>query len=74
MDAETLDRLAIDQELVMMSINELSRERLQFRLEGIRELLAREAEKFAGETSEPTDLVVIAGLPALWDEASEQSR
>lgn len=72
MDAETLDGLTVDQQLVMMSIDELSRERLQFRLEGIREVLAREAERFADEQSPPTDLAIMAALPALWDQTGEQ--
>jgi DNA-binding transcriptional ArsR family regulator len=67
MDADTLDEFARQQKLILLSVQEVSRERLQFRLEALREVLAREGEQFAGEPSPPTDLLLIAGLPSVWD-------
>jgi DNA-binding transcriptional ArsR family regulator len=69
MDAEALDDLINQQQLGMLSINQMSRERFLYRLAGLRELIAREAELFPDADGEigATDAVVMAGLPLFWD-------
>jgi DNA-binding transcriptional ArsR family regulator len=71
MDAERFDQLARQQELLLASIGEMSRERLRFRLEALREVLAREREVFPQDPSPPTDLVLMVSLPAIWDGGGE---
>jgi DNA-binding transcriptional ArsR family regulator len=68
MDPVELDTLARDKHLAMMSINEVSRPRLEARLAAIREVMARESEQFVDEDSDTTDVVLIATLPLLWEE------
>lgn len=69
MDAAQLDALFSQQQLGMLSINWMGRERLRYRLEELRKLIAREAELFpdAEEERGTTDIVVMAGLPLFWD-------
>jgi DNA-binding transcriptional ArsR family regulator len=74
MDAEELDRYARAQQLIMLSIGELSRDRLQFRLNGLRHMLLQENEELQKEPSPPTDLVLFASLPALWNGASDETQ
>src|SRR5207302_10542218 len=65
MDAETLDILFSQQQLGMVSINQMNRERLQFRIAGLRELVTREAALFPDTTDGDgaPDMVVMAALP-----------
>jgi hypothetical protein len=69
MDAEALDELISQQQLGMLSINHVSRERLQYRLDRLREPITREAEQFpdTGGGIGFTDIVVMAGLPFFWE-------
>ncbi|GEM_PF-1951213 len=75
MDANQLDQLSYQQQLAMLSINKASRERLGYRLTLLREVLSQEEETFPGERNNSfrTDLVLMAGLPSLWDEAGEDA-
>jgi DNA-binding transcriptional ArsR family regulator len=72
MDAESFDQLAHEQQLVMLSINEISRERLKFRLQALGEVLEEEQKEFPTHPSPPTDLVLIASLPAMWDISEDE--
>ncbi|HEX5157429.1 MAG TPA: helix-turn-helix domain-containing protein [Ktedonobacterales bacterium] len=69
MDAETLDTLFSQRQVGMVSINQMDRERLQFRVDGLRELMAREAMLFPedAEGDGAPDVVVMATLPFFWD-------
>lgn len=69
MDPKALDDLFGHLQVGMISINSMHRDRLQYRLAALRELLAREAVLFPeteGETN-PTNIVIMAGLPLFWD-------
>lgn len=72
MDAEAFDNLFNQQQLGMISINQMDRERLRFRVAGLRELIAREAALFPDtpEGSGAPDVVVMAALPFFWDSAT----
>jgi len=69
MDAAALDDLFNRQQLGIFSINQMQRERFVYRLAGLRELIAREAELFpeGGGELEATDVVLMAGLPFFWE-------
>lgn len=67
MDAAELDRMAYQQQLAMVSINEMSRDQFTARLAGLRELLASEEERYATNDAATTDVVLIATLPLLWE-------
>jgi DNA-binding transcriptional ArsR family regulator len=71
MDAEKFDHMAREQQLLMLSINEVSRKRLQARLQTLSKVLRDEHESglWNQEGGTPhSDMVLMAGLPLLWDE------
>ena len=80
MDAEALDALIRQRGLGMLSMNEMGRKRLEWRLKALRDVLRQEYEagfmepRSEGEgTSEtPRDMVLMAGLPLLWGDEEEQ--
>jgi DNA-binding transcriptional ArsR family regulator len=69
MDPKALDDLFGRLQVGMISINSMHRDRLQYRLAALRELLAREAVLFPETEDEtnPTNIVIMAGLPLFWD-------
>lgn len=69
MDPEALDDLFGRLAVGMLSINSMHRDRLQYRLAALREVLAREAELFPDTEDEtnPSNIVIMAGLPLFWD-------
>lgn len=69
MDAEAFDQMAYTDQLVMVSINDMGRDRLIARLHALRAMIQREIEGHPqSETHSPeTDMVLMAGLPAIWD-------
>jgi DNA-binding transcriptional ArsR family regulator len=69
MDANALDDLFGHLQEGMVSINSMHRDRLQYRLAALRELLAREVELFPETEDEtnPPNIVIMAGLPLFWD-------
>src|SRR5262249_15543865 len=71
MDAETLDKLFNQEQLGLVSINQMQLERLQYRVAGLRELIAREAVLFPNltEESRAPDVVMMAALPLFWEAA-----
>ncbi len=70
MDAETFDQMAHTQQLLMISVNDMGRERLVARLEALRAMLQREYEEhpWSSKPSLESDMVLMAGLPDIWDE------
>lgn len=74
MDAEAFDQMAHTQQLVMASINDMGRERLLARLHALRTLLQREHEEhhWSDDHAPETDMVLMACLPAIWDEDEQQ--
>jgi DNA-binding transcriptional ArsR family regulator len=73
MDAETFDTLILQRKLGMLSINELGQARLESRLQPLRDTLRRERESGIGD-EEPRarqHVVLIAGLPFLWNHQEE---
>ena len=70
MDADTFDQLAHTQQLLMISVNDMGRERLVARLDGLRAMLQREYEEqpWSRNPSLESDMVLMAGLPNIWDE------
>jgi DNA-binding transcriptional ArsR family regulator len=71
MDAGELDRAVREQKLLMLSISRISREELQGRLATIRQALYDGDPKWAEDTGSRTDLLLLAGLPRLWDGAED---
>jgi DNA-binding transcriptional ArsR family regulator len=73
MDAETFDLMAHTEELLMISVNDMGRKRLVARLRELRALLQREYEEFppSSDSASETDMVLIAGLPAIWGQLDD---
>jgi DNA-binding transcriptional ArsR family regulator len=73
MEAETFDRMAHTEELLMVSVNDMGRNRLVTRLRALRALLQREYEEFppSADSSPENDMVLIAALPAVWGEGDD---
>jgi DNA-binding transcriptional ArsR family regulator len=73
MDAETFDRMAHTEELLMISVNDMGRKRLVARLRELRALLQREYGEFppSSDSASETDMVLIAGLPAIWGQLDD---
>ena len=77
MDDATFDEVIYRRQLGMVSINNLSRERLTRRLKALRDTLrdeyaAQEAEGGAADEQAERDMVIMASLPLMWDEGSEE--
>lgn len=68
MEAAELDTLAREQQLSLVSINEVSRAHLKARLTALREILVQEQDQFPQEDPGSTDVILMAGLPSLWEE------
>jgi DNA-binding transcriptional ArsR family regulator len=73
MDAETFDRMAHTEELLMVSVNDVGRNRLVARLRELRALLQREYAEFppSSDSAPETDMVLIAALPAIWGQQND---
>jgi DNA-binding transcriptional ArsR family regulator len=65
LDPQTLDRYVREDKLVLLSLNRISREHLEYRLDALRRVLEEEGKQFAEDLGPRTDLMVIAGLPTL---------
>jgi DNA-binding transcriptional ArsR family regulator len=76
MDAESFDQMAHTQQLLMVSVNDMGRARLLVRLDGLRKLLQREYEEhpWSGNSSPENDMVLIAGLPNIWNDDDNRRR
>lgn len=74
MDAETLDRIAYQQQLGMSSVTRLDRVSYQRYLVVLRDLVVREHAILAaeGERGDATDAVLISALPMLWEDAGTE--
>jgi DNA-binding transcriptional ArsR family regulator len=74
MDAETFDRMAHTDQLLLLSVNDMGRKRLIARLTALRALLQREYQEhpWSDDSAAENDMVLIAGLPAIWDEEDGQ--
>jgi DNA-binding transcriptional ArsR family regulator len=68
MNAETFDRMAHTEELLLVSVNDMGRDRLVARLRALRAMLQREYEELppSAESAPQTDMVLMAALPAIW--------
>ncbi|HEY7019997.1 MAG TPA: winged helix-turn-helix domain-containing protein [Ktedonobacterales bacterium] len=76
MDAETFDTLIHQRKLGMLSINEMGQARLESRLKSLRDTLRHERESGIAD-EEPRSqqhVVLMAGLPFLWDEDEERKK
>ncbi len=71
LDPETLDRHMKNGNLILQSINRISREQLELRLPVLREALEKFDEHAAEDVASRTDLMIIAALPALQKGANE---
>lgn len=74
MDAAAFDEMAHTQQLMMVSINDMGRERLLARLQALRAMLQRENEEhpWPEDHAPETDMVLMACLPAIWDDDQRQ--
>ncbi len=73
MDAETFDTLIHQRKLGMLSINEMGQARLESRLKSLRDTLRHEHESGIADEGPRSQqhVVLMAGLPFLWDEQEE---
>ncbi len=69
-DAEELDREIQEHKHLVLSINRVSREQLNFRLNEFRDVLDREEATVAADTSPRTDMMLMATIPDLWSSES----
>lgn len=74
MDAETLDQSIQEDQLAMTVIAWMGREQLRSRLERIRAVLEEEDREEAETVTRGTDVMLIAALPALWENETHQER
>jgi DNA-binding transcriptional ArsR family regulator len=65
-DPGELDRTVQEHELISLSINRLSRQNLEYRVDALHEMCEVEDRRFAEDTSPRTDLMLVATLPDMW--------
>jgi hypothetical protein len=68
--------MAHTEELLMISINDMGRKRLVARLRALRALLQSEYKESppSADSAPENDMVLMAGLPAVWDDEDRPDR